>query len=121
MKHSNWLKSGSYSFVTSLYAQNRFNDPIMAQNGFTTYIQTVLGHLCSRITQWEKTSTSYVGAILNIWDKCHFGGRGNQNGHYFPTNNPRDMNYDSNYCVLKTLFIHCMKYAKLGQELRHQR
>jgi len=50
-----------------------------------------------------------------------FWARGNQNGHYFPTNNPTDMNYDSNYCVLKTLFIHCMEYAKLGQELRHQR
>jgi len=50
MKHSNWPQSGSYSFVTSLYAQNQFSDPIMAQNAFTTYIQTVLGHLCSRIT-----------------------------------------------------------------------
>jgi len=54
MKHSNWPQSGSYSFVMSLYAQNRFSDPIMAQNGFTTYIQTVLGHLCSRITSGKE-------------------------------------------------------------------
>jgi len=121
MKHSNWPKSGSYSFVTSLYAQNRFNDPIMAQNGFTTYIQTVLGHLCSRITQWERISTSLSWRNFEYLGQMPFWGRGNQNGHYFPTNNPRDMNYDSNYCVLKTLFIHCMKYAKLGQELCHQR
>ena len=50
-----------------------------------------------------------------------FLGRGNQNGHYFPTNNPRDMSYYSNYCTLNTLFIQCMKYAKLYQELCHQR
>jgi len=50
-----------------------------------------------------------------------FWGRGYLNGHYFPTNNPSDMSYDSNYCILKILLIQSMKYAKLGQELCHQR
>jgi len=30
MKHSPWPKSVSYSFTTSLYAQDQLNDPVMA-------------------------------------------------------------------------------------------